>query len=71
MNKYFDKDESIYWLYFFSKFLISMSLPNFDEIIFEKNKERIKRYFQPRYILMGKSFSHLDLQYDSTNILIL
>ena len=61
MNKNFDKDESIYWLYFFSKFLISMSLPNFDEIIFEKNQERIKRYFQPRYILMGKSFSHLDL----------
>lgn len=45
LNRYFDKDESVYWLYFFSKFLLCISLPNFDEIIFEKNKERIKRYF--------------------------
>ena len=33
INRYFDKDESIYWLYFFSKFLLCMSLPNFEELL--------------------------------------
>ena len=64
----FDKNESIYWLYYFSKYLICMSLPNFNEILLEQNTKRIERYFQPRYLFLGKSFLYSDFQYNPTCI---
>lgn len=45
VKKYFDKKESIYWLYHYSKILLSTSLPNFYELISSNLQKRIDRYF--------------------------
>ena len=50
-NKYFDYNESVFWLYYFSKILLSMSLPNFYELIAFNNQNKLDNYFQPRFIL--------------------
>jgi len=50
-NKYFDYNESVFWLYYFSKILLSMSLPNFYELIAFNNQNKLDKYFQPRFIL--------------------
>jgi hypothetical protein len=44
-KKYFDKKESIYWMYHFSKVLLSTSLPNFFELVAANLQKRIDRYF--------------------------
>lgn len=62
-SNYFDKSESTYWLYHFSRILICMSQPNFEEAFNISNDNKIARYFQPRFILNGNSICYLDFDF--------
>jgi hypothetical protein len=44
-KRYFDKKESIYWMYYFSKILLSTSFANFFELVATNIQKRIDRYF--------------------------
>lgn len=46
-----------------------MSVPNFNEFLFQDNFKKVQKYFQPRYVFYGKSFIHNDFQINALNIL--
>ena len=44
-DKVFDKNESIFWLFYFSKILLTSSIPDFGELFSNNNDNLLNRYF--------------------------
>ena len=66
LKQYFNKDESTQQFYYIQKYLISASLPNIFDLLFENNSNYQLQFFQPRFILNGQSLC--SLAFDSSQV---
>ena len=71
LQQVFDKNELLFELYSSQKKNITMSLPNFEEVMNLSVSLRQKVYFQHRYIFNGRNYCGIDLPHYKSDIDVL